>query len=116
MHFARRLMLLLDFTIRHYTNNKQSLDDVIRKLYNRFYKDQDRGFTEKELRHTCEIVAGVKLDELFDYVYTTKALNYTKYFNYGGLDIDTSSDSFIIKPVQQPDALQASILKSWLSE
>jgi len=53
---------------------------------------------------------------LFDYVYTTKALNYTKYFNYGGLDIDTSSDSFIIKPVQQPDALQASILKSWLSE
>jgi hypothetical protein len=37
-----------------------------------------------------------------------------RFFNYGGPDIDTASHSFIIHRVQQPDALQVSILKSWL--
>jgi len=107
--------LMLDFAIRHYTSNKQSLDDVMRKLYNEFYKQRNRGFTQEELKKVCEERAGNKLDELFDYVYTTKPLNYSKYFNYGGLDISTADKSFAIQPVKNPDALQAAILKSWLS-
>ena len=35
--------LMLDFAIRHYTNNKQSLDNVMRKLYNEFYKQKKQG-------------------------------------------------------------------------
>lgn len=107
--------LMLDFAIRHYTNNKQSLDDVMRKLYNEFYKQQNRGFTEEELKKVCEKTAGNKLDELFDYVYTTRPLNYSKYFNYGGLDINTADKSFSIQPMKHPDALQQAILKSWLN-
>ena len=106
--------LMLDFAIRHYTNNKQSLDDVMRKLYNEFYKEKNRGFTEEELKKVCEETAGNKLDELFDYVYTTRPLNYSKYFNYGGLDINTTDKSFSIQPTKNPGALQEAILKSWL--
>lgn len=91
---------MLDFAIRHYTNNQGSLDDVKRKLYNKFYKGKNRGFTEAELKKVCEETAGNKLDEIFDYVYTTKELDYTKYFNYGGLDIEVADKSFTITPLK----------------
>ena len=107
--------LMLDFAIRHYTNNKQSLDDVMRKLYNKFYKEQNRGFTEEELKKICEETAGQKLDEIFSYVYTIKELNHNKYFNYGGLTIDDANHSFNIQSLKNPDTLQTEILKSWLA-
>lgn len=80
--------LLLDFKIRHETGNKKSLDDVMRALYQEFYLKQQRGFTESEFRKVCERIAGASLDEIFHYVYTTKELNYEKYFGYAGLNID----------------------------
>jgi predicted metalloprotease with PDZ domain len=107
--------LMLDFAIRRYTQNKRSLDDVMRRLYNEFYKQKNRGFTEAELKEVCEKIAGEKLDELFSYVYTTKNLNYKKYFNYGGLDIDITDGAFKITPLKNIGKLQASILKSWLN-
>ena len=106
--------LMLDFAIRYYTNNKQSLDDVMRKLYDQFYKKQNRGFTETELKKVCETTAGTNLNELFDFVYTTNPLNYAKYFNYGSLDVDTTNNNLIIKPVKDPSILQSVILKDWL--
>ncbi len=106
--------LMLDFAIRHYTNNKKSLDDVMRRLYNEFYKQKKRGFTETELRSVCKKIAGNPLTEIFNYVYTTNELNYKKYFNYGGLDIDTSGRSFTINPSQHPNALQEAIRQSWV--
>lgn len=89
--------LMLDFKIRHETNNKKSLDDVMRTLYQDFYQKQGRGFTEAEFRKVCEKVAGSSLDEIFHYVYTTKELDYVKYFNYAGLNID-------VTPKQLPGA------------
>jgi len=85
--------LLFDFAIRHETQNKKSLDDVMRKLYNDFYLGKKRGFTENELRETIEKVAGKPLEELFSYIYTTAEPDYKKYFSYAGLDIDTESKS-----------------------
>jgi len=82
--------LLLDFKIRHETRNKKSLDDVMRTLYQEYYLKQKRGFTEMEFRKVCEKIAGVSLEEIFHYVYTTKELDYVKYFNYAGLDIDVA--------------------------
>jgi predicted metalloprotease with PDZ domain len=83
--------LMMDFAIRNATKNKKSLDDVIRTLYNRFYQQQGRGFTEDEFKQVSESVAGIPLTEISSYVYTTNELNYTKYFNYAGLDIDTTT-------------------------
>lgn len=82
--------LLFDFKIRHMTKNKYSLDDVMRELYYTYYLKQKRGFTEDELKQTFEKVAGGKIDELFDYVYTTKDLDYETYLGYAGLNVDDS--------------------------
>lgn len=83
------LGLLLDFNIRNASDNKKSLDDVMRKLYREYYQQKKRGFTPEEFRAVCEEMAGEKLDDLFEYVSTTKPIDYKKYFRYGGLDIDT---------------------------
>ncbi len=83
------LGLMLDFKIRHETNNKRSLDDVMRLLYKEYYQTKKRGFTEREFQAACEQIAGTSLAELFEYASTVKEPDYPKYFNYAGLGIDT---------------------------
>lgn len=82
---------LLDIAIRHETNNKKSLDDVMRTLYNVYYKQKKRGFTDEEFRKVCEVTAGKDLSEIFSYAYTTEDIDYKKYFGWAGLDIDTTT-------------------------
>ena len=83
------LGMLLDFKIRAETKNRKSLDDVMRALYQEYYKGKKRGFTDAEFRAVCERLAGCPLAEIFDaYVSTTKDIDYAKYLAYAGLDID----------------------------
>jgi predicted metalloprotease with PDZ domain len=83
------LGLLLDLKIRNETINKASLDDVMRTLYRKFFKEKKRGFTDQEFREVCESTAGGPLPEIFDvYAPTVKDIDYSKYLAYGGLDID----------------------------
>lgn len=82
--------MLLDFALRHETNNKKSLDDVMRSLYTEYYQKKKRGFTEDELRAVIERTAGKTLPEIFEYIYSVKALDYPKYFSYAGLTVDTT--------------------------
>ena len=83
--------LLFDLKIRQVTSNKKSLDDVMRFLYKEYYQKKKRGFTEEELRNAFESVAGVSLANEFDYITTTKELDYPSYFRYAGLEIDTTT-------------------------
>jgi predicted metalloprotease with PDZ domain len=106
--------MLLDFAIRHATNNQKSLDDVMRLLYKQFYKDRKRGFTDEEFQEACETVAGTKLEEVFSYTSTTKDLDYTKYLGYAGLSIEPGTWKISLLP--NPDAGQLAIRKSWLGE
>ena len=81
---------LLDLKIRSETQNRKSLDDVMRTLYKEIFQGKKRGFTDSEFREVCERIAGVPLAEIFDvYVATTKEVDYRKYFALAGLDIDT---------------------------
>jgi predicted metalloprotease with PDZ domain len=117
--------LFLDFAIRHATQNKKSLDDVMKLLYWNYYKAKDRGFTDAEFEQACEEIAGSSLRPLFEYVYTTRELDYKKYLEYAGLKIEESQSSddnkkqtrkFRLNRIENPTALQTSILKSWQGE
>ena len=85
--------LLFDFKIRHLTKDQKSLDDVMRFLYKEYYQKKKRGFTEEELRKAFETVAGSSLAVEFEYITTTKELDYPTYFNYAGLNIDTTTQA-----------------------
>lgn len=58
----------LDSAIRAATHDARSLDHVMRLLYNRFYKEACRGFTEEEFWGVCEEVAGQPLPQVRDFV------------------------------------------------
>jgi predicted metalloprotease with PDZ domain len=91
------LGLLLDLKIRNETQNRRSLDDVMRALYQKYYKERKRGFTDEEFREECDSAAGVPLTEVFEYATTVADIDYRKYFAYGGLEID-------VDPVAQAGA------------
>ena len=58
------LGLLLDLDLRRSTHGAKSLDDVMRYLYDEFYK-KGRNYTPADVQKACELMAGASLDQLF---------------------------------------------------
>lgn len=78
---------MLDLAIRTGSNNRKSLDDAMRGLYQTYYKTKKRGFSDSEFREECERAASGPLDEVFSYASTTKEADYSKYFALAGLEM-----------------------------
>ncbi|MFD2556631.1 M61 family metallopeptidase [Sphingobacterium tabacisoli] len=109
--------MLLDMTIRSATSNMKSLDDVMCALYKVYYKEKQRGVTSKEVQLLCEEIAGVKLDEIFSYLYNTNDIDYPKYFSKIGVCFERSvgSDGSIkvnLRPIEDNTVVQQKIWKS----
>ena len=81
--------LLLDLLIRAKHNNKRSLDDVMRLMWQRFGQDEI-GFSEVQLRDTIAEVAEENLDDFFArYIETTEELPFDDYLDAFGLYLKT---------------------------
>ena len=112
--------LILDLAIRNATQNKKSLDDVMRFLYWQYYKKMQRGFTDAEFQQACETMAGTSLNQVFEYVYTTKELDYNTYLGYAGLKItsetnaETGKKKYTIQRMPEFSQQQLDILQSLL--
>ncbi|MFD2515498.1 M61 family metallopeptidase [Pontibacter locisalis] len=77
---------LLNMEIMEGTEGKKSLDDVMRYMYNRYYKELNRGFTEKEFKAAVEKISGKNMDAFFrNYVNGTATPDYNDYFDAAGL-------------------------------
>ncbi len=113
---------LLDLKIRHETQNKRSLDDVMRTLYGEFYKEKQRGFTDREFRDVCERIAGAPLTEIFEYASTTSDIDYPKYLAYAGLEPEQPKEGhkmeriYHMKAIVNPTELQAKILQGLMKQ
>ena len=46
----------------------------MRKLYQYYYQQEKRGFTEAEIQLVCEQIAGTNLSELFEYKFSGRDL------------------------------------------
>ncbi len=113
--------MIFDLAIRNATQNKKSLDDVMKYVYDLYYKKLNRGFTDAEFRQACEKIAGTQLSEAFDYVYTTREIDYEKYLGFAGINIEKSTKdagkTFInLSRSKNADALQKAIQQAWLAE
>lgn len=116
--------LLLDFEIRNATGNKRSLDDVMKLLYWKYYKEKGRGFSEAEFQQACEEIASKPLMEFFEYVYTTKELDYDKYLGYAGLKLSTTTiqtdkgerKQYRLERLDSITSQQMEILQGWLEK
>jgi predicted metalloprotease with PDZ domain len=83
---------MLDLRIREGSQNRKSMDDVMRGLYRKYYLEKHRGFTDAEFRDECESVAGGDVKEVLEYASTTKDVEYARYFAYAGLQLDTAAE------------------------
>jgi predicted metalloprotease with PDZ domain len=88
--------LVLDLIIRGRTAGKVSLDDVMRKMYEEFYRRSSndsyylrgRGYTTDDLIRVSNEVAGIDLKEFFDrYARTPEVLPYDEALGYVGLQL-----------------------------
>lgn len=77
--------LVLDVEIRQRSNNKHSLDDVMRTLYRRFPLS-GHGYTVVDFQSVAEQLAGGSLKKFFDdYVHGTVPIDWERFIGYAGL-------------------------------
>ncbi|MGE0560927.1 MAG: M61 family metallopeptidase [Flavobacteriales bacterium] len=79
---------MLDLMIAESTKGKKSLDDVMKFLYQEYYKKQNRGFNITEMRTTVEKISGLDLEPFFDkYIFGTETFDYKTVFGYANYDM-----------------------------
>ncbi|MGD1712936.1 M61 family metallopeptidase [Dapis sp. BLCC M172] len=79
------ISLFLDLLIREKYENQYSLDDVMRKMWDKFGKSEI-GFTPEQLKGVIEEVAELDLDEFFEsYIDGVDELPFDEYLRHFGL-------------------------------
>jgi len=90
------LGMLLDLEIRRRSNNAKSLDDVMRMLYNDFFK-KNRNYTPADFQQVCETAAGSSLEDFFSrHVRGTEELPYNQGLAAAGLEVQQA-----LLPIQE---------------
>lgn len=104
--------LLLDLEIRAATGNKKSLDDVMRFLFDSFYK-KGKGYTGRDVEIVVSDIAGRSFKEFFaKYVNGTAELDYNAALKHAGLRL---VDGKVVEAENVTDQ-QRALRKSWLGE
>jgi predicted metalloprotease with PDZ domain len=80
---------MLDFIIRDATNGKRSIDDVMKKMMERF--SGEKGFTGKDVGQAIRDVCGCDVHPFFEnYIRGNKTFDLDKYFRLAGLEYTLS--------------------------
>jgi predicted metalloprotease with PDZ domain len=87
---GENLAALLDLSIRNDTDGRSGLDEVMRALYNDFYK-RGRGFTTADMIGVINRVTKKDYTEFYNrYVFGTDVPDYDRIFGYAGLRLERS--------------------------
>ncbi|MDZ7936575.1 MAG: hypothetical protein U5M51_16770 [Emticicia sp.] len=69
---------VLNLAIIQNTQGKKNLDDVMKMLYQEYYKKQGRGFTDEEFQKTVEAISGKSMNDFFQkYIFGTETIRIT---------------------------------------
>ena len=98
--------LCLDLKIRYTTQNKKSLDDVMRELMRRTNPPKP-GFGEDEIREVVNLVAGQDLTDFYNLLArSTDEMPFAECMGYAGLDAHG-------KPLENTSPEQVALRKEW---
>jgi predicted metalloprotease with PDZ domain len=96
---------ILDFAIRHDTDNQKSLDDCMRLLYSRHALPKP-GFEPDEAVKAASEVAGTDVGGIFrQYISGKEPIPYEQYFAYAGITVEKKLDAN--KPWIGADAIKS---------
>jgi predicted metalloprotease with PDZ domain len=108
---------LLDARIRRATDDKKSLDDVMRLAYRRY--SGEHGFTPDQFRATAEEIAGVDLKEWFrKAVASTDELDYREALDWFGLRFAPSDDpkkAWKLEEREDATEVQKAHFRAWVA-
>jgi predicted metalloprotease with PDZ domain len=91
---GQNLAALLDLSIRHDTNGKSSLDDVMRALLNEHYK-RGRGFTTDDMIAIVNRLTRRDYRDFYRrYVFGTEVPDYDAIFGYAGYRVEKTAQQF----------------------
>ncbi len=77
---------VLNLAILQATKGSKNLDDVMKVLYQEYYKKQGRGFSDEEFQKTVELVAEKSMSDFFQkYISGTETIPYNTYFEAVGM-------------------------------
>ncbi len=80
--------MMLDLEIINSSNGKYSLDDVMSYMYDTYYKQKKRGYTDAEFKQAFEKFADKNLDDFYNnYIYGLTPIDYNHYLGYAGYKI-----------------------------
>jgi len=79
--------MLIDLKTLHATKGAKGLDDIMKAMYDEYYQRLGRGFTDQEFKQMVQKVAGVSIDDIYEYVNEAKPINYNIYLNNVGLEL-----------------------------
>ncbi|HZT41667.1 MAG TPA: hypothetical protein VFA07_05740 [Chthonomonadaceae bacterium] len=100
--------LCMDLAIRHATNNRSSLDTMMRLLMERYGLPKP-GYGEDDLRAVFSEVAGKDLSALYDLMArSTEEMPFKECLGYAGLDTD-------LNPLPDASPEQIALRKSWMA-
>jgi predicted metalloprotease with PDZ domain len=110
--------LMLDLAIRDATENRKSLDDVMR-IMNAEYARQHRFYNESEsVRAAVDEVAGKDFGDFFHrYVSGAGEIPYNQFLGVAGLELKADSkndDRYTVRETENPTNRQRHILDGWL--
>ncbi|HUH33857.1 MAG TPA: PDZ domain-containing protein [Daejeonella sp.] len=87
------IALVMDLEIINATKGEENLDNLMKAMYDEFYKKLDRGYTDAEFKAMAEKIAGKSFDKIYnDYVNGTKAIDYKQILGYAGLALDNTAE------------------------
>lgn len=99
-YYSRGTILgaVFDVAIISNSKGKQGLDHFMKHLYQKFYVEMNRGFTEAEFKAELEKFVGKNLDDFFKkYIHGTEIIPYAEIFDNVGVsikDVTTFKPSF----------------------
>jgi len=85
---------ILNLAILKETKGTKNLDDVMKGLYQEYYKKQGRGFTDEEFQKMVESVVKKPMGDFFQkYIFGIETIPYNSYFETVGLQLkDKNAD------------------------
>jgi predicted metalloprotease with PDZ domain len=104
--------MLLDLEMRGATGGKKSLDDVMRALFENYYK-RKRGYTNEDVEKLASEISGRSFKDFFNrYVDGTEELDYDAAFKHAGYRLVAGK----IVEVENISEAQRALRKGWLGE
>lgn len=88
---------VMDAMILKASNGKKNLDDLMQRLYKKYYKQNNVGITMPIFKKELEDFTGLKLDDFFtNYISGTKTIPYAKYLSPLGIDVKKEENQYIM--------------------